>query len=370
MLEFLKAWYRRHFSDPQAILLVVILVFISAVILLLGGMLAPVFAAIVIAYLMEGTVKHMQKINIPRQLAVSIVFLLFLALLAFIVLGLIPLLSRQLTEFVQELPRMINEGQSVLNRLPELYPQFITVEQVRDVIWEIRKGITELGQNVLSLSLASIPAIITLLIYSILGPILVFFFLKDKGPILDWLTGFLPRDRKLLTVVWTDMDKQIGNYVRGKFYEIIIVGGVTFSVFSLMGLAYAPLLAVLVGLSVIIPYIGAAAVTVPVAVAGYFQFSWGGDFVWLMIGYFVIQILDGNLLVPVLFSEAVNLHPVSIIVAVLLFGGLWGFWGVFFAIPLATMVKSVLMAWPSTTEEVIMSPPVRKKVLKESEPVR
>ncbi|MCP4994536.1 MAG: AI-2E family transporter, partial [Gammaproteobacteria bacterium] len=60
-----------------------------------------------------------------------------------------------------------------------------------------------------------------------------------------------------------------------------------------------------------------------------------------------IQALDGNVLVPLLFSEVVNLHPVAIILAILVFGGLWGFWGVFFAIPLATMVQAILTAWPS-----------------------
>ena len=65
-----------------------------------------------------------------------------------------------------------------------------------------------------------------------------------------------------------------------------------------------------------------------------------------MAVYAVIQALDGNVLVPLLFSEVVNLHPVAIIVAVLIFGGLWGFWGVFFAIPLATLFKAILRAWP------------------------
>ena len=59
----------------------------------------------------------------------------------------------------------------------------------------------------------------------------------------------------------------------------------------------------------------------------------------------MIQAFDGIVLVPLLFSEAVSLHPVAIIVAILFFGGIWGFWGVFFAIPLATVVKAVLSAW-------------------------
>ena len=67
---------------------------------------------------------------------------------------------------------------------------------------------------------------------------------------------------------------------------------------------------------------------------------------YVISAYTVIQFLDGNVLVPVLFSEVVNLHPLAIIVAVLFFGGLWGMWGVFFAIPLATLIQAVINAWP------------------------
>jgi putative permease len=175
----------------------------------------------------------------------------------------------------------------------------------------------------------------------------VFFFLKDKQLILSWIAGYLPQQRDLAGQVWAEMDQQIGNYVRGKFSEILIVGATTYIVFVLMGLTYAALLAALVGLSVIIPYIGAAVVTIPVAMIAFFQWGWGSEFAYLMLAYGIVQALDGNVVVPLLFSEAVNLHPVAIIVAVLVFGGLWGFWGVFFAIPLATLVKAVLHAWPS-----------------------
>lgn len=207
------------------------------------------------------------------------------------------------------------------------------------------------GQNVLSLSLSSIPDIITLLVYLILVPLLVFFFLKDKGPILGWISRYLPKERELVAKVWEEMDQQIGNYVRGKFLEILIVGVVSYIVFALMGLHYSMLLGALVGISVIVPYLGATVVTIPVAMIAFFQWGWTSEFAYLMIAYGIIQALDGNLLVPLLFSEAVNLHPVAIIVAVLVFGGIWGVWGVFFAIPLATLVKAVLTAWPKPPDE-------------------
>jgi len=116
-------------------------------------------------------------------------------------------------------------------------------------------------------------------------------------------------------------------------------------------LQYALLLAVLTGLSVLIPYIGAAAVTIPVALVALFQWGPTADFYYVLLAYGIIQALDGNLLAPLLFSEVVNLHPVAIIVAILVFGGLWGFWGVFFAIPLATLINAVLRAWPGVGSE-------------------
>ena len=93
-------------------------------------------------------------------------------------------------------------------------------------------------------------------------------------------------------------------------------------------------------------------VTVPVCLIALFQWGWSDQFIYLMAVYGIIQTLDGNVLVPLLFSEAVSLHPVAIICAVLLFGGLWGFWGVFFAIPLATLFKAVLDAWPRKQQVV------------------
>ena len=133
--------------------------------------------------------------------------------------------------------------------------------------------------------------------------------------------------------------------------EILIVGTATYIAFSLFGIKYAFLLSAMVGLSVIVPYIGATVVTIPVAVVAYFQWGWSTEFIWLMVTYGIIQALDGNALVPILFGNVVNIHPVAIIISILVFGGLWGFWGIFFAIPLATLVNAILRAWPRSIAE-------------------
>ncbi|QKT05080.1 AI-2E family transporter [Ectothiorhodospiraceae bacterium 2226] len=355
-MEVARRWFRRRFSDPQAVILAFLLVIGFAAILLFGRILAPVLWAIVIAYLLEGLVVFLERRGVPRTPAVLIVFLLFMAFLLVLVFGVVPLLWVQMMDLVRDLPAFIAMGQQVLLQLPERYP-FITEAQVQEVLAAIRSQVGALGQRMLALSLASILNFITIIVYLILVPLLVFFFLKDKRLILGWVRGYLPRERALAARVWDEVNRQIGNYVRGKFWEILIVAAVSYLVFALMGLQYAMLLGALVGLSVIIPYIGAAVVTLPVFMIGYFQWGWGPELAWLMVAYAVIQALDGNVLAPLLFSRVVNLHPVAIIVAVVGFGGIWGFWGVFFAIPLATLVSAVLSAWPTTPEPAATAPP-------------
>jgi putative permease len=193
----------------------------------------------------------------------------------------------------------------------------------------------------------------------VLVPLLVLFMLKDKDQLLLFMGSLLPEERSVMRTIWSEMDMQFTNYVRGKAIEILIVGTVSYIAFLLLGVNYAALLALLVGLSVLIPYIGATVVTVPVLLVGYMQWGFSSEFFWLFGVYGVIQFLDGNVLIPVLFSEVVNLHPVFIIIAVLLFGGIWGFWGVFFAIPLATLVKAVFNSWPrKAQQEMEFQPPL------------
>lgn len=348
MLRVLRNWLHRYFSDEQAVVLTVLLILSFAAVLTLGGMLAPVLTGLVLAFLMQGLVNALERLRLPQIAAVSLVFALFVSALALCLLVLMPLLWRQLSNLFNELPRMLGEWQSLLLLLPERYPHLVSKEQVLQAIELARGEIGQFGQWALTFSLSSLPLLASIMIYLVLVPILVFFFLKDRELIGRWFRSYLPTERALLSHVAQEMNLQIANYIRGKVIEIIICGVVSYIAFAALGLNYAALLALLVGLSVVVPYIGAVVVTVPVVLIALFQWGWSDQFIYLLVVYGVIQALDGNVLVPLLFSEAVNLHPVAIICAVLLFGGLWGFWGVFFAIPLATLFKALLDAWPRT----------------------
>jgi putative permease len=355
-LLFFRRTFKRFLPNAQAISLAIILIVSFMLIFYLSDLLMPVFVSIVIAYLLEGLVNKAESIKLPRRLAVYLVFSVFMACLGFLLFYLIPMVSEQSVELVRQIPEIINRTQTGILRLPQMYPKLISQNKIQQIMFAVQSELLTYGQNVLSLSAASVMGLVSAMIYLFLVPMMVFFFLKDKQVLMTWFMEFMPRERHLTVRVWHEVDTQIGNYIRGKFSEVFILWVISYITYAAMGLNYAMLLAVLMGLSLIIPYIGATLVTFPVLIVAYFQWGLeGDDFMYVVIAYSVIQALDAVFLVPMLFSEAVNLHPVAIIIAILFFGGLWGFWGVFLAIPLATVVKAVLTAWPRIGDDGLAS---------------
>jgi len=348
--QFLKNCFRRILPNSQAIALALILVVGFVLIITLSEVLMPVFASVVLAYLLQGIVKKLESF-IPRLAAVYIVFSGFITCLGLIIFVLMPMASAQAVQLIQRIPEMVKSAQAEIMRLPEMHPQYITDDAIKGVMFSIQDELLHYGQEIISNSASSVVGLVTAIVYLFLVPLMVFFFLKDKQPIVKWFLQFMPKDRSLTVKVWEEVDMQIANYVRGKFVEVFVLALVSYVTYSLLGLNYTILLSVLMGLSVMIPYVGATLVTFPVLGVAAMQWGFTADeFMYIAIAYSIIQALDGVVLVPLLFSEAVNLHPVAIVVAILFFGGVWGFWGVFFAIPLATAVKAILNAWPTLGE--------------------
>jgi len=346
-LRFLKTAFERFLPNHQAVSLAFILAVIFSLIYFLSGLLMPVFTAIVIAYLLEGVVGQAEKIKLPRLPAVYLVFMVFLSCLVVLLVFLIPIITEQLVELVRQAPDIISGAQREIMRLPKIYPKLISESKISQMLFSLQSEMMTYSNTLLSVSAASVIGLVSALVYLFLVPMMVFFFLKDKRLLVTWLLQFMPKDQPLVVRVWQEVDMQIANYVRGKFAEVLVLWLASFLTYAALGLNYALLLSVLMGISVIIPYIGATLVTFPVLIVAYVQWGLSGDeFMYVLIAYSIIQALDAVLLIPFLFSEAVNLHPVAIIIAILFFGGMWGFWGVFFAIPLATVVKAVLTAWP------------------------
>ena len=351
MLEEFNKVFKKIFSNEETIIFSFALLIFFIVISFFGSVLTPFIISIIVAYLLVGMQKKIQSYNISEKVSLVITFSIFIVTGATLVIWLVPLLYSQLQAFVLDVPNLINNFRDFISELPSKFPDLVSSDQITIFFQAVSEEISAIAQNIVKTSISSIQSAITVLLYIILFPILVYFFLFDRKNIIDGCLKVIPGRRKMFTSIWAEMDIQLSNYVRGKTIEIFIVGIAAAIIFSSLGLRYSALLSVLVGLSVIIPYVGAFLVTIPVVVVGLIQFGLGIQFTILISLYLLLQALDGNLLVPIIFSETVKLHPVIIILAVFIFGSMFGFWGVFFSIPIATFIKAVWNAWPSSLQD-------------------
>jgi len=350
MLDELNKVFKKIFSNEETIVFSLAILLFFLIITYFGSILTPFLISVVVAYLLVGLQKKIQTYNIGQNASLIITFSIFIVTGAALIVWLVPLLYIQLQAFILDVPNLFNNFLDFMSDLPAKFPELVSSEQIAIFFQAVSEEISVIAQNIIKSSISGIQSTITILLYIILFPILVFFFLFDRKNIIDGVLKIIPGKREMFSNVWAEMDIQLSNYVRGKTIEIFIVGTVAAIIFSSLGLKYSALLSVLVGLSVIIPYVGAFLVTIPVVIVGLLQFGLGTQF-YLLVGlYLLLQALDGNLLVPLIFSETVKLHPVVIILAVFIFGSMFGFWGVFFSIPIATFIKAVWNAWPSSVE--------------------
>ena len=345
MVNLLKKLLDRFFFNEETIFFSLFLLVTFLLLLFFGGVLLPILISLVIAFLLNGLVQLLENMRFPRWLSLTTSLIIFFSLYTSLFL-ILPSIGSQINSLIQSLPNIVESLQQVLSNLANSYPEFFSEEEIPNIIVNLSSQINNLLSQALGQIAGTISFAFNAVIYAILIPLMVFFFVKDKETLLPLISFFAPEKKGLMDSIFLEMNEQLYNYVTGKLIEIFIVSSVSLLVFSLLDLPYAFLLALLVGLSVLIPFFGAILVTFPVVLIGLYEFGISTEFYWLLGLYLLIQVLDGNILVPVLFSARNKLHPVVIVISVLFFGGIWGFWGLLFAIPLATFIKAIINSWP------------------------
>ena len=348
MFDQINALLNKVFSNEESIIFSLLIFAFLLILYLFGGLLTPFIVSLIFAYLLIGLTRNFIEYGLSELVSLIISYVIFLLTSLGFLVWLIPLIFQQSQAFFLEVPIWLNNFRNYVENLVQSNQELISSDQISSFFSELIGRLSSLSQGVLDASISGIQDTVVFSIYLIMIPVLVFFFLFDKERIIKGFLMFLPKKREMLSDVWLEMDEQLSNYVWGKGVEILIVGFAAAIIFGIMGLNYTALLSIIVGLSVLIPYIGAFLATIPVVVVALLQFGIGFDFYMIVALYLLLQALDGNLLVPILFSDAVKLHPVVIMLAVFIFGGIFGFWGAFFSIPLATFIKAVWNSWPSS----------------------
>ena len=347
MFDQINKLFNKLFSNEESLIFSLLILSFLLVLYFFGGLLTPFIISLIFAYLLIGLTKNLIKYGLTELVSLIISYVIFLLSGIGFLVWLIPLIFQQTQAFFIEVPVWLNNFRSFIENLVQSNQELVSSDQISSFFTEFIGRLSSISQGVLDASISGIQDTLVFSIYLIMIPVLVFFFLFDKERIVRGFLMLLPKKREMLSEVWIEMDDQLSNYVWGKGVEILIVGFVAAVIFGTMGLNYTALLSIIVGVSVLIPYVGAFLATIPVVVVAFLQFGIGFDLYMIVGLYLLLQALDGYLLVPILFSDAVKLHPVVIMLAVFVFGGIFGFWGAFFSIPLATFIKAVWNSWPS-----------------------
>ena len=347
MFDQINKLFNKLFSNEESLIFSLLILAFLLVLYFFGGLLTPFIISLIFAYLLIGLTKNLIKYGLTELVSLIISYVIFLLSGIGFLIWLIPLIFQQTQAFFIEVPIWLNNFRSFIENLVQSNQELVSSDQISSFFTEFIGRLSSISQGVLDASISGIQDTLVFSIYLIMIPVLVFFFLFDKERIVRGFLMLLPKKRAMLSEVWIEMDDQLSNYVWGKGVEILIVGFVAAVIFGTMGLNYTALLSIIVGVSVLIPYVGAFLATIPVVIVAFLQFGIGFDLYMIVGLYLLLQALDGYLLVPILFSDAVKLHPVVIMLAVFVFGGIFGFWGAFFSIPLATFIKAVWNSWPS-----------------------
>ena len=175
MLEMLMQWYRRRFSDPEAIALLVILVAGFCILFFFSGLLAPLLVAIVLAFLLEWPTARLQRIGCSRRWAASIVLVLFVGILLLMALVVFPVAWQQGIYLIRDMPGMLNKLSEYAANLPRRYPSLMDAGIIDAMAENMRIRMLTLGDSVVKYSIVSLVGLLTIVVYLVLVPLMVSF---------------------------------------------------------------------------------------------------------------------------------------------------------------------------------------------------
>jgi predicted PurR-regulated permease PerM len=326
-----------------------------------GFLLAPFVLALGLAYILHPLLLRMESERVSRPLAIGLLSLPLVLALALVVLVGIPALSQQVGRFIGSTPELVEAGSARLAALQtELgrrdYPlldeeaiiarlQSIQPEAVMSFVEARRAAIAEALWRGLLGAGRGLGAILTVLGFLVLTPILTFYLLRDWERLLGRLRALVPRSRDEQILSYArEYDRLLARYMRGQLTAAGIVGVLTGVGFWVLGFPYALLLGVTAGVFNVVPYLGLIVSLVPALVIAVFSGSFLLSLLKIAIVFGVVQLLDGSVIGPRIVGASVGLHPVWVILSLSVAGFFFGFVGLLLAIPLAVLVKMLLTA--------------------------
>jgi predicted PurR-regulated permease PerM len=299
----------------------------------------PFLVAMIVSYLLNPVVNLLSRRAVPRSVAVLLIYTLFIASVVILILNMVPLLGAQLGELAEHIPQWNAKIQLMIKEYndhgKEMLP-FGIQEGVEHSLERLEKTVSEYVGNLMS----GIGSTINQVFIALIVPFLAFYMMRDAQAIERSLMSLLPRrKRHEWLLLFREMDEALGNYIRGQLLVCLLIGLLAYIGYLIIGLPYALLLAAVVSVFNVIPYLGPIFGAIPalfVALSQSMHMVAG-----VVIVNMVVQTLEGNFISPQIVGRTLHLHPLLIIFALLVGGEVGGVLGLILAVPVFAMGKVV-----------------------------
>ena len=328
-----EAAHKKNYT--QFLLPAFILLALVYFIVLAKGAIFPFVLSAALAYILNPVINYFEVRGIKRVIAVSGLYIGAGAVLTLLIWLVVFLLSAELTALQDSWPTYAEKLQSFImginTKAVKSYP---VLKQVR-----IDEKITHLLEVVPQFILGLLPALTLLFIV----PFITFFMLLGGSGIIDYLIDHMPaRNAELVLHIASRIDASLGNYLRGILTEAFVIFLIAFTGLFLMGLNYSAAIAILIGVSSLIPYLGAMVGAIVSSIVAYLQFGTFVPIVKILAFFTGIRFFDDWFLQPYIMKKAVELNPAVILLALMAGYEIGGIWGVVFSIPVTCIVKEIL----------------------------
>ncbi|MCB0369257.1 MAG: AI-2E family transporter [Bdellovibrionales bacterium] len=313
-----------------------------AVLLFVKNLLVSTFIAVVGFFLLKPFVDFLERKGLSRLVSTLFPFIFFSLL--FLLLGLIfiPMLSQQMEALKLELPKYLAGIQKILMGVEDKLDSIISLStkdqlsvQVQDKIRFYAESFFRGLPNVLSNSLTVM----------FLAPFLAFFMLLDGRQFSRQIITTVPNAYfELILYLQHQMIEQMGGFIRARLLESLIVSIVVFTGLMILNFPYALVLAIFAGIMNLIPYLGPVVGILPAILVAWINKDPASVSFWILSIYLLAQAIDAVIIVPIVVAKIVNLHAVTVVIAVMIGSQLMGVLGMIISIPVASALKVIYTA--------------------------
>lgn len=314
--------------------------YLKPIFILLGRIIFPFFVSAIIAYILHPIVRHLENKKLPRSVSIVLIYLIFLGVCAFIIFKGTPYMLKEGEELLEQLPEMANTYSSFAKEIHEKTEVLPITFQEKVIAW------LEGGEQFIADYMAGIGVylkkMVDWLFLLVVIPFIIFYILKDVSlvkKVVWYVTP--PHFRKEGKELVKAIDESLGNYIRGQLIVCLIVGVFAYIGLLIIDMPYALLLAVFIGLTNVIPYFGPIIAIFPAAFIALTESV--QLLIYAIIVNVVVQIIEGNIIAPLIVGRSIRMHPVLIIFALVVGGELGGVIGLILSVPILTILKVILL---------------------------